>query len=148
MLPFFQVMIRSKQAQFSIFLIKKRWFKLEVNENQLSNSKIYNNSNAQEQGFIDIDGQSSKESTILDGLRDDLYFIDDINAKINARHLYSDLFGLGRKIAQVATEKRRLDILNVFNQILEELYHDTNENSTNKSNQILNPHIVKSKGRP
>ena len=83
---FFQVMIRSKQAQFSISLIKKRWFKLEVNEDQLSNSRICNNLNArQEQEYIDVNGQSSytNESSILDELRNDAYFIDDINTKIN-----------------------------------------------------------------
>ena len=43
---FFQVMIRSQQAQFSIFLIKRRWFKLE----------IYNDSEnfVQKQAFIDV----------------------------------------------------------------------------------------------
>jgi hypothetical protein len=142
---FFQVMIRSKQAQFSISLIKKRWFKLEVDDNRLNT--ICNNLNAQE--FVDVNGQSShaKESTVLDELRDDSYLIDEINAKINARHLYSNLFGLGRKIAQIATEKHRSDILNVFNEILEELYDDTNEIAS-ESNKILNPHIVKTKGRP
>jgi hypothetical protein len=69
--------------------------------------------------------------------------------------LYGDLFGLGRKIAQVATEKRRFDILDTFNQILEELYKtdenlDETNRSMNESDQrtINNPYIVKSKGRP
>ncbi|GBB98119.1 hypothetical protein RclHR1_03140018 [Rhizophagus clarus] len=145
---FFQVMIRSKQAQFSIFLIKKRWFKIE-SENQLGNPETCNNFDNQNQEFVDINGQSSyaKESTVLDELRNDSYLIDDINVKINIRHLYSNLFGLGRKIAQVASEKHRSDILNVFNEILEELYNDTNE-IADESNKTLNPHIVKSKGRP
>ena len=144
---FFQVMIRSKQAQFSISLIKKRWLKLEVNESQLSNPKTHNNLDE----YVDVNGQSSciKESTVLDELRDDSYFINDINVKINARHLYSNLFGLGRKIAQIATEKHRSDVLDVFNQILEELYDDDDTSEVaNESNRILNPHIVKSKGRP
>ena len=96
---FFQVMIRSKQAQFSIFLIKKRWFKIE-NENQWGNSETCNNFDNQNQEFVDINGQSSyaKESTVLDELRNDSYLIDDINVKINIRHLYSNLFGLERKI--------------------------------------------------
>ena len=56
--------------------------------------------------------------------------------------------GLGRKIAQIATaEKRRFDVLEILNQVLEELYDNTNE-IINESNKILNPHIVKSKGRP
>ena len=87
-----------------------------------------------------------KETTILAELRNDLNFVDDINMKIRARQLYSNLFGLGNKIAQIATEKHRSDILNVFNQILEELYNDTTE-IIDEQNKILNPHIVKSKGR-
>jgi hypothetical protein len=61
-------MIRSKQAQFSISLIKKRWFKLEVNDNQSSSPEICN---TQEQEFVDVNGQSSyvKESTVLDVLK-------------------------------------------------------------------------------
>jgi hypothetical protein len=60
--------------------------------------------------------------------------------------LYGNLFGIGHKIAQIATEKCQFDILEVLNQVLEELYDDTNE-IINESNRILNPHIVKSKGR-
>ena len=68
--------------------------------------------------------------------------------KIKARHLYSDLFGLGRKIAQIATEKRRFDVLDILDQVLEELY-DTDENANElDSKRIINPHIVRSKGRP
>ncbi|RIA82113.1 hypothetical protein C1645_835888 [Glomus cerebriforme] len=67
--------------------------------------------------------------------------------KIETRHLYGNLFGIGRKIAQIATEKRRFDILEILNQVLEELCDDTNE-IINESNKVLNPHIVKSKGRP
>ena len=96
---FFQVMIRSQQAQFSIFLIKRRWFKLE----------IYNDSEnfVQKQAFMDVNGNLSyatQSSTILNVLRNEDP-IDDINLKIQARHLYSNLFGIGRKIAQIATEK-------------------------------------------
>lgn len=69
------------------------------------------------------------------------------NMKIEARLLYGNLFGIGRKIAQIATEKRRFDILEVLNQVLGELCDDTNE-IVNESNRILNPNIVKSKGRP
>ncbi|GES91610.1 hypothetical protein RCL_jg13855.t1 [Rhizophagus clarus] len=58
-----------------------------------------------------------------------------------------NLFGLGCKIAQVTSKKYRSDILNVFNEILKELYNDTNK-IANKSNKILNLHIVKFKGRP
>ncbi|GES98671.1 protein FAR1-related sequence 5-like [Rhizophagus clarus] len=126
----------------------KQWFKIE-SENQLGNPETCNNFNNQNQEFVDINGQSSyvKESTVLDELRNDSYLIDDINVKINIRHLYSNLFGLERKITQVASEKHRSDILNVFNEILEELYNDTNE-IADESNKTLNPHIVKSKGRP
>ena len=140
---FFQVMIRSQQAKFSIFLIKRRWFKLEVANNLETN---YNGFNSQEQTFMDINGQLSlmNSSTILGTLREDSKDITDVNMRIEVRHLYSDLFGLGRKIAQIATEKRRFDVLEIFNQVLEELYDDTNE----ESNKILNPYIVKSKGRP
>src|SRR4051794_15504864 len=88
-----------------------------------------------------------KETTILFELGDDLNFINDVNVKIKARQLYSNLFGLGRKIAQIATEKHRSDILNVFNQILEELYSDITE-IIDEQNKILNSHIVKSKRRP
>ncbi|RIA83756.1 hypothetical protein C1645_833306, partial [Glomus cerebriforme] len=60
---------------------------------------------------------------------------------IQTRHLYSDLFGIGRKIAQVATEKKRFDVLDVLNNILEELY-DTDEGADElNSNRILNPHM-------
>ncbi|CAG8805248.1 9825_t:CDS:2, partial [Dentiscutata erythropus] len=31
---------------------------------------------------------------------------NDVNKNIEKRHLYSDLFGLGYKIAQIATEKQ------------------------------------------
>ena len=58
--------------------------------------------------------------------------------------MYSDLFGLGRKIAQIATEKWRFDILDTLDQILEELY-DTNENANESSSKIINPHLVRSK---
>ena len=156
---FFQVMIRSQRAKFSIYLIKRRWFKLEV-ENQFNyagNETIENNSepknnhsNLQEQQLMDVNGQLSlmHSLTILSTLREDLKdTTNDVNMKIEVRHLYSDLFGLGRKIAQIATEKRRFDILEILNQVLEGLYDDTNE-IINESNQILNPHIVKSKGRP
>src|SRR5438034_5013774 len=140
---FFQVMIRSQQAKFCISLIKKRWFKLEITNN-------YNDFNSQEQTFIDINRQPSSmhSLTILSTLREDLKDTSiDVDMKIEARHLYGNLFGLGRKIAQIATEKRRFDTLEILNQILEELYDDTNE-IINESNKILNPHIVKSKGRP
>jgi hypothetical protein len=50
---FFQVMIYSKQAKFSISLIKKWWFKLKVTNND------YNDYNSQEQAFMDINGETS-----------------------------------------------------------------------------------------
>ncbi|KAF0557665.1 hypothetical protein F8M41_012798 [Gigaspora margarita] len=67
------------------------------------------NSNCQEQEFIDITGQHSyitQLSTILSIFREYLEdMTNSINKKIEKRHLYSDLFGLGHKIAQIATEK-------------------------------------------
>ena len=144
---FFQVMIHSQQAKFSISLIKRRWFKLEVTNNPETN---YDDFNSQDQEFMDINGQLSLTHalTILSTLREDLNdTTNGINMKIEARHLYGNLFGIGRKIAQIATEKRRFDILEILNQVLEELCNDTNE-IINESNRILNPHIVKSKGRP
>ena len=82
----------------------------------MGNPETCNNFDNQNQEFVDINGQSSytKESTVLDELRNDSYLIDDINVKINIRHFYSNLFGLGRKIAHVASEKYRSDILNFF----------------------------------
>ena len=59
----------------------------------------------------------------------------------------SDLFGLGRKIVQITMEKRWFNILDILDQILEELY-DTNENTNESSSRIINPHLVRSKGRP
>ncbi|RIB09947.1 hypothetical protein C2G38_2146300 [Gigaspora rosea] len=151
---FFQVMIRSKQAYFSISLIKKRWFKLEVNQiNAELDIEDSDNPNCQEQEFIDITGQHScitQSSTILSIFREDLEDkTNDVNKKIEKRHLYSNLFGLGRKIAQIATEKRRYDVLDTFNQVLDELYDDTNEEtSESASKKILNPHVIKCRGRP
>ncbi|KAF0557667.1 protein far1-related sequence 5-like isoform x2 [Gigaspora margarita] len=61
--------------------------------------------------FIDITSQHSyitQLSTILSIFREDLEdTTNSVNKKIEKRHLYSDLFGLGRKIAQIATEKQR-----------------------------------------
>ena len=51
------------------------------------------------------------------------------------------------KIAQIVTKKCQFDILEILNQVLEELCDDTDE-IINESDRILNPHIVKSKGRP
>ncbi|RIA87509.1 hypothetical protein C1645_827673 [Glomus cerebriforme] len=101
------------------------------------------------QALMDINGELSlmHSLTILSTLREDLNdTTNDINMKIETRHLYGNLFGIGHKIAQMATEKRRFDILEILNQVLEELCDDTNE-IINESNQVLNPHIVKSKGR-
>ncbi|RIB26003.1 hypothetical protein C2G38_2271617 [Gigaspora rosea] len=111
------------------------------------------NPNCQEQVFIDITGQHScitQSSTILSIFREDLEdTTNDVNKKIEKRHLYSDLFGLGRKIAQIATEKRRYDVLNTFNQVLDELYDDINEEtSESASKKILNPHVIKCRRRP
>ncbi|CAB4411418.1 unnamed protein product [Rhizophagus irregularis] len=146
---FFQVMIRSQQAQFSISLIKRRWFKLETYGNAFNDSENSSNLNVQKHAFMDVNGNLSHidSSTILDVLRGE-DSMDDINMKIQARHLYSNLFGMGRKIAQIATEKRRFDVLDVLNQVLDELY-DTDESiDESDSRKILNPHMVKSKGRP
>ena len=71
--------------------------------------------NSQEQAFIDVNGQLSlmHSMTILSTLREDLKdTTSDINMKIEARHLYGNLFGIGRKIAQIATEKRLLKFRN------------------------------------
>ncbi|GES73162.1 hypothetical protein GLOIN_2v1470742 [Rhizophagus clarus] len=147
--PHFVILLCDKSHICTCLMILNRGlFKIE-SENQLGNPETCNNFDNQNQEFVDINGQSSyaKESTVLDELRNDSYLIDDINVKINIRHLYSNLFGLGRKIAQVASEKHRSDILNVFNEILEELYNDTNE-ITDELNKTLNLYIVKSKGRP
>ncbi|CAB4424054.1 unnamed protein product [Rhizophagus irregularis] len=143
------VMIRSQQAQFSISLIKRRWFKLETYGNAFNDSENSSNLNVQKHAFMDVNGNLSHidSSTILDVLRGE-DSMDDINMKIQARHLYSNLFGMGRKIAQIATEKRRFDVLDVLNQVLDELY-DTDESiDESDSRKILNPHMVKSKGRP
>jgi len=153
---FFQVMIRSTEAQFNISLIKRRWFKLEnqFDDSTNDNCEIGNNNNHVQQGFIDINGNISYttqlSTTVLDELRKE-DSTEVIDAKIKAGHLYSDLFGLGRKIAQVATEKRRFDTLDIFNQVLEELYDtDDDDEGANEpsSRKINNPHIVKTKGRP
>ena len=69
------------------------------------------------------------------------------NIKIEAYYLFSNLFRLRRKIAQIVTEKCQFDVLEILNQVLEELYDDANE-IINESNKILNSHIVKSKGSP
>ncbi|RIA90172.1 hypothetical protein C1645_738050 [Glomus cerebriforme] len=62
-------------------------------------------------------------------------------------HFVIILLDQGCKIAQVATEKKRFDVLDVLNNILEELY-DTDEGADElNSNRILNPHMVRSKGR-
>jgi hypothetical protein len=126
-------------------LIKKWWFKLEVTNNDC------NDYNSQEQAFMDINGETSLIHllTILSTLRKYLKDtnINNINMKIESRHLYGNLFGIGRKITQITTEKCRFDILKVLNQVLGELYDDTNE-IINESNRILNPYTVKSKERP
>jgi hypothetical protein len=111
---FFQVMIRSTKAQFSISLIKRRWFKLEnqissLNDDELNNFETDDLSVTDpiERVFMDINGNLlsiTQSSTVLDVLGEE-GSMDDINMKIKTRHLYSDLFGLGRKIAQIATEK-------------------------------------------
>ncbi|CAG8608989.1 24607_t:CDS:2, partial [Gigaspora rosea] len=129
---------------------------LESIISQIDKTKIIedsDNPNCQEQGFIDITGQHScitQSSTILSIFREDLEdTTNDVNKKIEKRHLYSDLFGLGRKIAQIATEKRRYDVLNTFNQVLDELYDDINEEtSESASKKILNPHVIKCRRRP
>jgi len=85
--------------------------------------------------------------TILSTLQEDLKDSTvNINKKIEACHLYGNLFGIEHKIAQIATEKCQFDILEILNQVLGELCDDTNE-IVNESNKILNPHIVKLKGR-
>ncbi|RIA82919.1 hypothetical protein C1645_834604 [Glomus cerebriforme] len=110
----------------------------------LFKSEIHDNSEnlVQNQAFMDVNGNFLNviRSTILDLLRNE-DSNDDINMKIQTRHLYSDLFGIGRKIAQVATEKKRFNVLDVLNNILEELY-DTDEGADElNSNRILNPHM-------
>ena len=66
-------MIHSQQAQFSISLIKRRWFKLEIYDNLES----FNDLNIT---YIDANGNShiTQSSTILDVLRKE-DSIDDIN---------------------------------------------------------------------
>ncbi|CAB4425554.1 unnamed protein product [Rhizophagus irregularis] len=117
--------------------------------NAFNDSENSSNLNVQKHAFMDVNGNLSHidSSTILDVLRGE-DSMDDINMKIQARNLYSNLFGMGRKIAQIATEKRRFDVLDVLNQVLDELY-DTDESiDESDSRKILNPHMVKSKGRP
>ncbi|CAG8780775.1 10018_t:CDS:2, partial [Gigaspora margarita] len=82
------------------------------------------------QEFIDITGQHSyitQLSTILSIFREDLEeMTNDVNKKIEKRHLY-----------------------NTFNQVLDELYDNTNEEtSESASKKILNPHVIKCYGRP
>ncbi|CAB4475580.1 unnamed protein product [Rhizophagus irregularis] len=117
-------MISSQQAQFSILLIKRRWFKLETYGNAFNDSENSSNLNIQKHAFMDVNGNLSHidSSTILDVLRGK-DSMNDINMKIQARHLYSNLFGM------------------------DELY-DTDESiDKSDSRKILNPHMVKSKGR-
>ncbi|CAG8496678.1 17842_t:CDS:2 [Gigaspora rosea] len=107
----------------------------------LDNSKTESSLTRTEQAFMDINGNFSyidisQSPTVLDILRNEGP-IDDINLKFTARHLNSDPFGLGRKIAQVATEKRRFDVLEVFDQILEELHEiDENMNESREDHEI------------
>ncbi|RIB04629.1 hypothetical protein C2G38_2048284 [Gigaspora rosea] len=98
---------------------EKRWFKLEVNQiNAKLDIEYSDNFNCQEQEFIEITRQHSyitQPSTILSIFKEDLEdMTNDINKKIEKRHLYSNLFGLGHKIAQIATEKRRYDSDTIF----------------------------------
>ncbi|CAG8662670.1 7754_t:CDS:1, partial [Racocetra persica] len=84
---------------------------------KLDNSETFNETESDldltiiyaEQIFIDINGNLlyiniSQSLTVLDILRNE-GSIDEINIKIKEYHLYSDLFGLGCKIAQVVTKK-------------------------------------------
>ncbi|CAG8580299.1 19576_t:CDS:2 [Dentiscutata erythropus] len=112
------VMIRSTETQFNISLIRKRWFKLE-NQSDNDNSEAKSSLICVEQVFMNINGNFSyidisQSLTVLDILRNK-GSMDDINLKITACYLYSDLFELGCKIAQVATEKQQFDVLEVFN---------------------------------
>ncbi|GBC42133.2 hypothetical protein RIR_jg9697.t1 [Rhizophagus irregularis DAOM 181602=DAOM 197198] len=119
-------MIRSQQAQFSISLIKRRWFKLETYGNAFNDSENSSNLNIQKHAFMDVNGNLSHidSSTILDVLRGE-DSMDDINMKIQARHLYSNLFGMSYEL------------------------YDTDESiDESDSRKILNPYMVKSKGRP
>jgi hypothetical protein len=91
-------MMRSTTAQFSISLIKRRWFKLEnqisnLNDDELNNSETDDSSVADpiERVFMDINGNLSsitQSSTVLDVLGEE-GSMDDINMKIKTRHLYS-----------------------------------------------------------
>ncbi|CAG8782331.1 20125_t:CDS:2, partial [Rhizophagus irregularis] len=84
------------------------------------------NLNIQKHAFMDVNGNLSHidSSTILDVLRGE-DSMDDINMKIQARHLYSNLFGMSYEL------------------------YDTDESiDESDSRKILNPYMVKSKGRP
>ncbi|CAB4379092.1 unnamed protein product [Rhizophagus irregularis] len=102
-------------------------FVILLHDEKVTNN-LETNYNSQEQAFMDINGELSLMNplTILSTLREDLgdSITNDINIKIEARHLYGNLFGIGQ-----------------------ELCVHTNE-IINESNRIFNPNIVKSKGRP
>ncbi|CAG8786369.1 12068_t:CDS:2, partial [Racocetra persica] len=95
-------------------------------------------------------------TVVLDGRYAFGVYVGAMKGKFaNGAYKLAKRSGGGCKIAQVATEKCRFDMLDTFNQILEELYKtdesiDKTNRSTNELGQrtINNPYIVKSKGRP
>ncbi|RIB09409.1 hypothetical protein C2G38_2044348 [Gigaspora rosea] len=148
---FFQIMLKSNNAIFSVSLIKGRWYKRNTSLDNVdalfSHSGVSNETNdVAILGFSEVQVPMGQIRNLRqDNLNENL----EINSAITKRQIYGECAALGRKLASLAADFNITHVTATLHGLIQQI-EGSNEISTNNANSqtIQNPSKVNPRGRP
>jgi len=143
---FFQIMLQTQHAKFSIKLIMSRWYKKDMDLHNVNtvfdSSGIFN--------YADTQFNSNQLMTGIHNLRQDyLIHNSEVDHTITKRQIYGECAALGRKLASLAAEYHVTHIVATLQGLIQQV-EQSNINDTRDQPQetVHNPSQVNAKGRP
>ncbi|RIB27775.1 hypothetical protein C2G38_2324276 [Gigaspora rosea] len=144
---FFQVMLQTKTAKFSLDLIKSRWYKRSVNMDKTN--IIYNSV-----GIHNIATNRRAENLVLTSISNIQNLNQDysisnaeIENSIATRQIYGECAALGHKLASLAAEFRLTHIAATLQGLIQQIENASSNNTSQDQDIICNPLQASTKGR-
>src|SRR5205823_1868232 len=136
---FFQIMLHTQSAKFSINLIMSRWYKKGMDTNNI----LFDSSGMSDQANSIGSSMSGIQHLRPDGLNED----SGIEHTIVKRQIYGECAALGRKLATLAAEYHLTHVAATLQGLIHQV-EQSNTNLINQDHDIRNPMQINAKGRP
>ncbi|RIB16277.1 hypothetical protein C2G38_2190405 [Gigaspora rosea] len=146
---FFQIILQTKTAKFSMVLIKSRWYKKDLEMHDFNTTY---DSSGLSANTINTRTESLALTSICDTWNSEQdTFIQDIEIEesITSRQIYGECAALGRKLASLVAEFRLMHVVATLQGLIQQV-EQANSNSTSSQCQYIidNPLQTKPRGRP